>query len=171
MSARAGVLGGSAGASYDLKIRFLDPQELGYDTVGFEPSPECLEQLLRFGERHDLSQAYLAQEVLTAKISGCEEISVEGSVSLPGGGGEASVEQACTLMSDYPVTVGVKQVPLSEFPELAALFPQPVPDAGGAVASPAPARPQRRSPPPAPRPRPRPPRPCWTWCASSPGPS
>ena len=125
---RAGGMGGSAAGRYQLKISFLDPHILGYDTIDFLPSADCVQKSGRYAQSHDLGDAYLVQEVLMARINGCEELSAEASVGLPRGGASMSGTQACTLMSTVPVAVGVRHRHLSEIPQLAQLVTPPEPE-------------------------------------------
>jgi hypothetical protein len=133
---RFGGVGAEVAATKTLQVSFTSPYILGFELVEFVPSDDCFSDLKAFSKRHPLEGLVLVQESLFASINGCGEVSGSGSAGVPGVG-EASVEASmeCQIFSDLPVAVGVRAVPLTDFPELAGLSSAPVPVAAAPAAA------------------------------------
>lgn len=144
----AGGAGASASGSHSMKISFQGPVVVGFDLIDFVPTKACVEKVTTYAQRGgDTSGLVVVQESLMARVSGCEQNTLAADASMPGGQGGVASSGACQMFSDAPVAVGVKSVPLNQFPEFAGIV-------GAAAASPpaAPAAPAAASPPAAEKP-------------------
>ena len=123
-----GLMEASAAAAAELKINFQAPVIQAYDLIDFKPSAACVAKLREYEARGgDLGRLVLVQEALLARVSGCEQRSVEAGLDLPGGGASAAVGGACQMFSEAPVAVGVKVVEVRGLPEFAAVARAPAP--------------------------------------------
>ena len=106
--------GASASGSHSMKISFQGPVVV---TSTSSTLPTSAEKVTTYSPRGG-DTGPVVQESL-GPVSGCEQNTLAADASMPGGQGAAS-SGACQMFSDAPVAVGVKSVPLNQFPNLPA---------------------------------------------------
>jgi hypothetical protein len=110
-----GPVGGGIEARTVLELKFNDPQIVAFESADVHLQSSCRDQVNKRLKSIHLSQMYLVQEVVLARISGCTKVVATAEAKFAGRGVFTEAGGSCEMYSNEPVIVGLRLVPIGDF--------------------------------------------------------
>jgi hypothetical protein len=110
-----GPVGGGVEARTVLQLQFNDPVIVAFEAADVRLQSSCRDQVNKRMKTIHLSQMYLVQEAILARISGCTKVETTAKAKLAGRGAYVQAGGSCEMYSNEPVVVGLRLVPVGQF--------------------------------------------------------
>jgi hypothetical protein len=110
-----GPVGAGVEAKTVLQLQFNDPQIIAFEAADVHLQSSCRDQVNRRLKSIHLSQMWLVQEAVVARISGCTKVVASAEAQVAGRGAFVEAGGSCEMYSNEPVVVGLRLVPVGDF--------------------------------------------------------